>query len=99
MVPIRTLHPGDRVKIVDRFRTFVAYRYANPVSDMMRFLGQIVTIQRTEGNVARIEEDGRAWVWDPEMLDYIVEDTPIIPASEADFLSLLAGKELYPATN
>ena len=54
-------------------------------------------LRRTKKNIARMEEAG--WVWDPEMLDYIVEDTPIIPASEADFLSLLAGKELYPATN
>ncbi len=88
MVPIKNLHPGDRVKIVDKFKPFGSYRYANPVPDMEQWLGKIMTVNVLEKNIARMEET--CWVWDPGMLDYIVEDTLIVPASEADFLSLLA---------
>lgn len=101
MVPIKNLRPGDRVKIVDQFKPCGSYRFANPVREMRLWLGQTVTVKyvETEYSTIRIAEDKWGWAWDPDMLDYIVEDDPIVPASEADFLSLLTGKELCPATN
>ncbi len=97
MVDLRTLFPGDMVKIVDK-ATKSKYSYIlTGTSQMSKFLGKIVTLREVfagydgRGGYATIEEDPMRFSWGPADFEYIDqrEDSFEAPSME-DFLASIS---------
>ena len=97
MVDTRTLNPGDRVRIVDRWPADKSARQ-NSYGEMDKWLGMVMTvrslpdengaIKMIDDKGERMQEDG--WYWYPAAIAYVVEDDKFSPASEAALLALLS---------
>lgn len=76
MVDIATLHPGDRVKIVDKWR-LDGLCGENTIGKMNKYLGTIMTVRDVDGYNCRMCEDeadcfGNGWVWNKYCIDHVV---------------------------
>lgn len=99
MVPVETLSPGVRVKIVEQWND----NSGQNLSGLMdKYLGQIVTVLDIQGNFVYIEEDNGDcsfhesghWNWNKFCFDYIVEDgaqEDFEPSSNNEIFSLIFG--------
>ena len=65
------LKVGQKVRIRSDLITDKAYGHDNVHMDMLKYRGQIVTIDRLQDFVRKfyIEEDYRKWSWTPEMIE------------------------------
>ena len=92
MIQISELSVGMRVKIVDKW---VAGSRHNPQGGMDCYLGSVVTVAEIHSNSwdrdISIEEDNGRWSWQPDMLDYVVEDSDFEPASLDELEALMFG--------
>lgn len=75
MVPIDTLSPGMKIKIVD---VFTSECYATPAMKQ-KYGGKTVTVRSVHPSVdvkphVRIYEDGGLWCWFADAIDCIVND-------------------------
>ena len=93
MVYIKTLVPGDCVKIVDRW---VDGCHANPDGEMDHWLGKIMTVREVWNDYVKMEEDieewNGGWSWFSPALDCIVENDDTTFPPPADLLSFLLRK-------
>lgn len=97
MVDTKTLKPGDRVRIVDRWPADGSARQ-NSYGGMDKWLGRVMTvrsladrdgaIKMVDDKREEIKRDG--WYWYPAAIAYVMEGSNFSPASEADFLDLLS---------
>lgn len=73
MVDIKTLHVGDRIKIVDQWVTGC---HQNLDGEMDEWLGKVLTVTRvySDWNFVKAFENG--WHWYSAAIDYVVTDEP-----------------------
>lgn len=80
MVDIKTLHVGDRIKIVDEWGPGCR---ENARGEMDEWLGKVLTVSAVHAGwdfVRALESKdgcgGRGWNWFPAAIDYVVTDEP-----------------------
>jgi hypothetical protein len=64
---------GDKVKIRSDLKNGSDYGQMNFVTEMKRFLGEIVAITYAGSGTYLIEEDNREWFWTDEMIEGLAE--------------------------
>jgi len=98
MVDIRTLKPGDRVRIVSEWN-----EECYDVPKMDKWLGEIMTVRECHPDGADFlghpyafmwealgeGNNGEGWYWTGEALAEVVGEESVDPASDEDFASLL----------
>ena len=89
MIDIKSLHPGDRVRIV--------YMWNNNSNEnidglMDEYLGAIMTVHKTipEHNCVEMEEDEQEWWWNGFTIAEVIDDD-IQPATQEELFALLMG--------
>ena len=88
MIDIKTLYPGDKVRIVSKWNCEC---YENIYGEMDKYLGKIMTVKRVDLDAVRMFEDGGMWSWYPAAIDEIVDECDIEPATQEELLALLMG--------
>lgn len=95
MVDISSLNPGDQVKIVDRWvKSADGIMKWNELGRMDKYLGTMMTVvgfADEDCDSLRMAEDQGDWWWYPEMLDCVVSQEELIPASETELMDMLLG--------
>lgn len=104
MVNISTLHPGDMVKIVDKWNPGCD---ENIDGEMDHWLGKTMTVREVYDGYVKMEEDieehggGRGWFWYPDAIECVVRSaSSSLGEDEQEFLtSFLAGKKKIHCTS
>lgn len=95
MVDVRTLKPGDRVKIVDAWvRSEDGRTRWNSEGCMDRYLGTVMTVEMVPNRIfqfVKMQEDGGEWSWFREMLDYVLPEEEFQPGNLDVLFAMLKG--------
>lgn len=95
MVDVRTLKPGDRVKIVDAWVKSGDGRIRwNSEGRMDRYLGTVMTVEMVPNRIVqfvKMQEDDGEWSWFREMLDYVLPEEEFQPGNLDDLFAMLKG--------
>ena len=97
MVDIRTLNPGDRVRIVDRWPADGSAGQ-NTHGGMDKWLGMVMTVRSPadeDGCVKMVDDQGEGlgyggWYWLSGAIACVVKDTNFSPCPEEVFLATLS---------
>lgn len=76
MLHVKTLKPGDKVKVKENIQVYKAYSGLSVVEEMVEYKGKILTVKGVNSVTERFtcEESGN-WHWNEFMVDYIVEES------------------------
>ena len=98
MVPIKSLKPGDVVKIVD---AWPGNAFENTQGFMDRYLGTFMTVMKTYNGFARMVEDqndphrcGSGWQWYPAAIECVIgrpDNTEVSSFGTKSITSFLKG--------
>lgn len=98
MVDIKILHPGDKIRIVDKWPDPES-GHQNHRGLMDRYLGQIMTVWKIESRSVLCEEDkhdpnsfyDHGWYWHPELIDSVVSPSGLAKPASSDELASFLG--------
>lgn len=88
MIEFQALRPGMRVKIASR-EILEKYKHEGPgcLSDMMKYAGQVLVVQRVKQRTCVLEEPGN-YYWSPLYIESIEDAGP----SKDELCGLLKGE-------